>query len=744
MDKKKKTYTKATQKKKRKLFIFHKKYWAILIPIAIIVGLFYYYILRDLPSPTKLSSNQIPQSTQIFDRHDTLLYTVYGKRNQTFVPLTTIPNTVQKATIAIEDRSFYAHGPIDIRATIRALYETVFKKQTQGGSTLTQQLVKNTLLETNERTILRKMREATLAFATEVIYPKNKILEMYLNQTPYGGTAYGIEAASLTYFGKHTKQLNLAESALLAGLPQSPTTYSPFGAHPELAKYRQLQVLDAMQEQGYITKQQRNQAVNEQLRYQKFGKQILAPHFVLWVKQLLEDKYGEKFVEEGGLQVKTSLDLQLQNYAQASVAAEVAQVAGDHVTNGAALITNPGTGEILAMVGSKDYYDPSGGNVNIVISKNRQPGSAMKPFNYAVGLMNGYTAASTFIDEPTCFPDQGGKQYCPRNYNGSYTGLQTMRNALGNSLNIPAVKMLKANGIDAFIATASAMGITTLNDPRGYGLSLTLGGAQVSMLDMVTAYGVLANGGYRVDIQPILKITDRNNKVLEEYHPPSSPIFGKKVLPPGVAYIISDILADNNARLIDFGPNNELRIDKKYVSAKTGTTNNFRDNWTFGYTSKYVVGVWVGNNDNSPMNGLASGITGAAPIWHDLMSHLLENENPQRPQPPSDVAQSFVCNGAAPTTASSSNSGSTTPGSNPTPSTCSGRNEYFIKGTEHKNTGGYSTEKVWIDKTTGAQGAPGQTDNIELRDETFVTDPGGEKYCLSCAHPTPSPTGTPR
>ncbi len=737
MDKNKKTYTKSQTKKKRKFFLLRKRYWAILIPLGLLIGIFYYYILRDLPSPSKLSSDQIPQSSQIFDRHGTLLYTIYGKRNQTFVPLNKIPKTVQQATIAIEDKDFYNHGAVDFRGVARAFIETVFHKQTQGGSTLTQQLVKNTLLETNERTLLRKVRELVLSIATELVYSKNKVLEMYLNQIPYGGTAYGIEAASLTYFGKHSNQLDIAESALLAGLPQSPTTYSPFGAHPELAKYRQIEVLKAMEDQRYISRAEEQKAEKEELHYQNFGSQIKAPHFVLWVKQLLEEQYGADLVEKGGLQVTTSLDFPLQEYTQATVAAEVAKVASSHVSNGAALITKPGTGEILAMVGSKNYFDQEGGNVNITIINRRQPGSSMKPFNYAVGLIKGYTAATTFVDEPICFPDQGGKPYCPHNYDGGYHGIQTMRNSLGNSLNIPAVKMLKANGIDAFIATASALGISTLNDPRGYGLSLTLGGAQVSMLDMVTAYGVFANGGYRVDLHPILKVTDRNGKIVDEYHPPSSPIFGKQVLPPGVAFIISDILADNGARLIDFGPDNELKIGKKYVSAKTGTTNDFRDNWTFGYTPTYVVGVWVGNNDNSPMNGLASGITGAAPIWHDLMAHLLEKQNPVRPQPPSNVIQHFACDGPAPSPAPDNGSGQTAPVS------CAGHNEYFIKGTEKNNKTTYSTENVWVDKSTGAQGAPGQTDNLELRPETFVTDPSGDKYCLSCAHPTPVPTAPP-
>lgn len=427
--------------KRRENYFFCKKDIGLFLSLSFFwEAFFYYYILRDLPSPTKLSSDQIPQSSQIFDRHGTLLYTIYGKRNQTFVPLNKIPKTVQEATIAIEDKDFYKHGAVDFRGVARAFIETVFHKQTQGGSTLTQQLVKNTLLETNERTLLRKARELVLSIATELVYPKDKVLEMYLNQIPYGGTAYGIEAASLTYFGKHANQLDIAESALLAGLPQSPTTYSPFGAHPELAKNRQLEVLNAMLAQGYITQAQEQTAAKEDLQYQNFGAQIKAPHFVLWVKQLLEEQYGADLVEKGGLQVTTSLDLPLQEYAQATVAAEVAKVASSHVTNGATLITHPSTGEILAMVGSKNYFDPNGGNVNIVISKNRQPGSSIKPINYAVGLIKGYTAATTFVDEPTCFGNDGQKNYCPHNYDNSWHGLQTMRNALGNSLNIPAVK----------------------------------------------------------------------------------------------------------------------------------------------------------------------------------------------------------------------------------------------------------------------------------------------------------------
>lgn len=425
------------------------------------ISSFYYFILRDLPLPTKLSSTSNPQSTLIYDRNGKLLYNIYDKKNQIFIPLSSIPKYMQEATISIEDKSFYQHGAVDFKGIARAFLSIVLHRQLQGGSTLTQQLVKNSLL-TQEQTILRKVKEVVLAFATEAVYSKSQILEMYLNQTPYGGTSYGVEAASQAYFGKHAKDLDLAESALLAGLPQAPTQFSPFGAHPEEGKDRQIEVLQAMQDSGYITKTQEQTAEKEDLKYKKFTNEIEAPHFVLYVKDLLIAKYGQKLVEEGGLKVVTSLDLDIQNYAQSAVADEVDKLPTYyHVTNGASLVTNPANGEILAMVGSKDYFDNAiAGNVNITTAL-RQPGSSIKPINYAVGLLNGYNAATTFIDKPICFPNQGGQNYCPLNYDGKWHGLVQMRYALGNSLNIPAVKMLELNGVNAMVATASAMGITT-------------------------------------------------------------------------------------------------------------------------------------------------------------------------------------------------------------------------------------------------------------------------------------------
>jgi len=709
--------------------IKHKKWLAVGILILFAFA-FYFFILRDLPLPTKLSSSSNPQSTLIYDRNGKLLYNIYDKKNQSFIPLTQIPKYMQEATIAIEDKSFYQHGAVDFRGIARAAFSIIVHRQVQGGSTLTQQLVKNSLL-TQEQTVLRKVKEVVLAFATEIIYSKSQILEMYLNQVPYGGTAYGVEAAAEYYFGIHAKDMDLAESALLAGLPQEPTEYSPFGAHPEEGKDRQIEVLNAMLDQKYITKTQEQTAQNEVLKYKKFSNEIEAPHFVLYIKDLLIAKYGEKAVEEGGLKVITSLDLNIQNFAQAAVADEVDKLPDYyHVTNGSALVTQPGTGEILAMVGSKDYFDAKiDGNVNITTSL-RQPGSSIKPINYAVGVLNGYNAATTFIDQPICFPNQGGQNYCPLNYDGKWHGLVQMRYALGNSLNIPAVKMLELNGVEAMTATASAMGITTFTQPERYGLSLTLGGAEVKMVDMATAFGVFANSGYRIDLHPILKVTDKTGKVLEKYTPPLSPIFGKKVLPDGVAFIISDILADNGARLMEFGDNSELKIPGQTVSVKTGTTNDFRDNWTIGFTPSFLVAAWVGNDDNTPMSGLVSGITGAAPIWNDIMTNLLKGRSPEPISRPAGVIQKAVC----------SDTGlATTAGA----AGCPTRFEYILKGTENTR-GQITTGDTQIDKTTQDLPAKGQTDNLDTKTETVYTDPTGDKFCMTCPHPSLlSPTPTP-
>ncbi|KKR26399.1 MAG: Penicillin-binding protein, 1A family, partial [Microgenomates group bacterium GW2011_GWC1_39_7] len=455
MQPKKNSIIKTLKLSKKKILVF-------IFFVAALVASFL-FVLKDIPESATIGANNYPQSTKIYDRNGKMLYTFYTTKNQTFVSLDKISENLKKATIAIEDRDFYKHGAIDLRGITRAFIYTVFKKQVQGGSTITQQLVKNSLL-TPERTITRKIKEIILAFVVEGVYSKDKILEMYLNQVSYGGTAWGVEAASYVYFDKPVERLNLAESAFLAALPEAPSIYSPFGSRPELGKKRQLEVLRRMEEQKYITKDQRREAGEFQLKFSKIQNKISAPHFVFYVKALLVQKYGARAVEQGGLNVTTSLDLDLQNYAQASVAAEISTLERMNVTNGAALIAKPGTGEILAMVGSKDYFDEENdGNVNVVLAK-RQPGSSIKPINYAVGLIKGFTAATPFVDEKTCFPNPGRAPYCPLNYDGKFHGVVQMRFALANSFNIPAVKMLKANGLEAMMATASAMGIKTFED----------------------------------------------------------------------------------------------------------------------------------------------------------------------------------------------------------------------------------------------------------------------------------------
>ncbi|MEK9175946.1 MAG: transglycosylase domain-containing protein [Patescibacteria group bacterium] len=704
-----------------------KKRYLPLILILIVAILSYFLIFKDLPSPTGLNNPNNPQSSRIYDRNGILLYTIYSNKNRTQLPLEEIPKDVQNATIAIEDKDFYHHGAVDFRGIARAFVSTTINKQIQGGSTLTQQLVKSTLLSP-EQTVKRKIKEIVLSFATETLYSKPQILTMYLNQIPYGGTAYGIEAGAQTYFGKNAKDLNLAESAVLAGLPQSPTLFSPFGAHPELAKERQELVLQRMREQGYITNDQEKKAKAEKLVYKNISNNIKAPHFVLYIKDLLEKKYGDRFVEQGGLTVKTTLDYDMQQFAELAVASEVAKLKFAHVTNGAAVVTDPAHGDILALVGSKDYFDASiDGNVNIALAL-RQPGSSIKPINYAAGFINGYNPATIFVDKEICFPASTGAAYCPKNYDGKFHGVVSLREALASSLNIPAVKMLKLNTVQSMIATASAMGISTFKDPQRYGLSLTLGGGEVTMLDMATAFGVFANKGYRVDLNPIVEVKSANEKIVDKKKP-TSPIFGKRVLPEEVAFLISDILSDNQARSLAFGIASELVIPNQIVSAKTGTTNDYKDNWTIGYTPNYLVTSWVGNNDNTPMGGVVSGVTGAAPIWHEIMAHILQNKKTSVLKPPKNIIRIGICkqSGLLPVAGG----------------TCDIKTEYFIKGKVPKNTDPGKTA-TWVDKTTkDIPKDPKQTDNLEAKDEYVVQDATGDKYCVSCPHPELSPSPTP-
>lgn len=699
-------------------------YWGTVTAILI-------YVLWGIPLPTSLTS-RAPVSTKLLDRKGKLIYEIYAKERRTPVKLSDLPKYVPEATISIEDKDFYKHRGFSASGIARAIYNTVFKQSLQGGSTLTQQLVKNAYL-TQERTPRRKIQEAILTIFVESLYTKDKILEAYLNQIPYGGTAYGIESASELYFGKSAKDLDLAEAALLAGLPQQPTRYSPFGARPELAKERQKSVLNRMAEDGYISLDEAEKARSEELNFAKV-EAPKAPHFALLIKDQLAEKYGETLVEQGGLRVYTTLDLDLQEFAQQAVATEVGKLKKQKVGNGAVLVTRPSTGEILAMVGSKNYFaEDEDGKVNVIFA-NRQPGSSIKPLNYALAIKDKkITAATVLADVPTCFNVIGQSPYCPVNYDGKFHGAVQVRFDLGNSFNIPAVRVIALNGIDNFINFAGQMGITTFKDPANYGLSLTLGGGEVRIYDMATAYGVFANQGIKQPLVSILKVEDYHGKVLEENK--LKELEGDRVLTPDVTFIISHILLDNNARLEAFGPSSFLNVSgHPEVSVKTGTTNDRRDNWTVGYTGQIVVVSWVGNNDNSPMGGAVSGISGASPIWNKVMKNALDkaeegfynpnDEGHAWPRQPKDVVGANICA----TSGLKPSGGPDNPG-------CPLRFEYFLSNTIPDKVDG-ERQDLLIDKVTqsiaGSKTPPEQT---ETQNHPIIRDPLGTIYCLDCPPP---------
>jgi len=616
------------------------------LPLTVII------FLQELPSPKQLSFQQAPLTTKIFDRNGILLYQIYANQNRSLVLLSSVPKYLQEATIAIEDKDFYKNSGVDITAIIRAAIADISGKSLQGGSTITQQLIRSTLL-TPEISIKRKIKEIILAFWADHIYTKDQILEMYFNQIPYGGTAWGAEAASEVYFNSKVSDLDLAQSSFLAGLTSAPTTYSPYAQSPNLWKKRQEEVLAKMEQLKYISPKEKDAALAERLVFNSPQTPIYAPHFVMYVKDLLVKKYGLATVEKGGLQVTTSLDLKIQEMAQKIVASEVEKDVYLNLTNGASVITNPKNGDILAMVGSKDYSGLNSGNFNATTAL-RQPGSSIKVVTYALALSNGFTAATILDDNPVSFAYPNLPTYAPVNYDGKFHGQMSLRTALANSINIPAIKTLSKFGIQNMLVLAKKMGISTWGDSNKYGLAITLGAAETKMVDMAAVYGVLANGGDRVDLNPILKLTDSEGNILEEKTDTS--VTEVQVIDPGVAFIISDILADNNARAMEFGNNSPLNISNHYIPVKTGTSDNKRDNWTIGYTPSFVVVAWVGNNDNSPMSqNLASGITGAAPIWHDIMTYLLSNFSSNGITIPANIMQKD----------------------------CLGRKEYFIKGTEN-------------------------------------------------------------
>ena len=725
----KKHQPRSEKKSKIRSLFKNVRLWKKVLFLGILSAIFS-WLFWGIPLPTKLSKEEVPVSTKLFDRNGKLIYEIYAERKSTPVKLDELPDYIWESTVAIEDKDFYKHYGVSFTGVMRAVYKTLVKQKLQGGSTLTQQLIKNALL-TPERTLKRKIREFALTLVVETIYSKDQILEMYLNQIPYGGTSYGIGAASETYFGKNAKDLTLAEATLLAGLPAAPSYYSPYGAHPELSKGRQEVVLMQMVEEGYIIQEDADKAKEEELKYAEPEK-LRAPHFALWVKNLLAEKYGEATTEKGGLRVTTTLDLELQEFAEVAVATEVAKLKKQNVGNGAALVTRPATGEILAMVGSKDYFaEDEDGKVNIVFAK-RQPGSSIKPLNYALAIKDKKISLSTpLADVPSCFSVTGQKAYCPVNYDGTFHGAQQARFALGNSYNIPAVRVLALNGLENFIDFATKMVITTFTDPKNYGLSLTLGGGEVVPYDMATAFGVFANQGIKQPLISILKVTDWKGKVLEEVNTKEIELTGDRILTSDVTFLISHILHDNNARSAAFGESSYLNVrGHPEVSVKTGTTNDRRDNWTIGYTEYALTLSWVGNNDNSEMSGAVSGVSGASPIWNSIMRKVLDKAeegfyNPEDdghawPKQPQGVVGANVCatTGNLP--------------DNPDSPGCPTRFEYFLKD---KVGAGIETgtKDVQIDKTNGALAYPElPPELIETQNRPFLLDPLGTLVCLDC------------
>jgi len=611
-------------KKKRKWLrrIFKFFLWCGVFGLLFAIGVFAYFA-KDLPSPGKLSKRQVVESTKIYDRTgEHLLYEIHGEEKRTTIPLKEMGETIKAATLAAEDQTFYQHHGIQFKAIARAaIYDLLGRKVSQGGSTITQQLIKNTVL-TPERTFTRKVKEVILSVELEQKFSKDEILEMYLNEIPYGSNAYGIQAAAQTFFGKNAKELGLAESALLAALPKAPTYYSPYGPHTEELKSRQEYILDQMQKMGYITPSEAQTAKEFDViaEIKPFQESIQAPHFVMYVKEQLVNKYGEKQVEEGGMKIYTTLDWEKQQIAEEAVKKGVANNAKYKASNAALVAIDPKTGQILAMVGSRDYFDKSiDGNVNVAL-RDRQPGSSFKPYVYATAFKKGYTPDTILFDVETNFGTKD-QPYIPQNYSNKFSGPVKMKEALARSLNIPAVKTLYLAGVQNSINTARSMGITTLQNPNRYGLALVLGGGEVKLLDHVNAFGTFAASGIRHDKTAILKIVDSKGNVLEEYKNSE----GERVLSQDICAKIDAILSDNNLRAPVFGSNSPLRFDSRPVAVKTGTTNEWRDAWTVGYTPNLAAGVWAGNNDNAPMTPGADGVFVAAPIWREFMEKALSN-----------------------------------------------------------------------------------------------------------------------
>ncbi|MBP6949090.1 MAG: penicillin-binding protein [Candidatus Pacebacteria bacterium] len=621
-------YTRKTRAKNK----FFKELLLLGLSLSVILfALFIVWISTiQLPDFNNFENRYIANSTKIYDRTGKIvLYNIHDNIKRTEVPLSEMSIFVQQATIAIEDAHFYEHFGFRPTSFIRAALANVISGgYSQGGSTLDQQVVKNALL-TREKTITRKLKEIILSIKLDRELPKDTILQIYLNESPYGGTIYGVEEASLTYFNKHAKDITLTEAAYLAALPQSPTYYSPYGKHVDILEKRKNLVLQRMFELGYITSAEKNASQNETVTFERdLSNSGKALHFVMYIKEYLVEKYGEDVVQNGGLKVITTIDYDMQKKLE-EIVKEGAFINEKKfkARNAAAIASDPRTGQILSMVGSRDFFDTEiPGQFNITTAL-RQPGSSIKPIVYAAAFALGYTPETVLFDVPTQFStlcDAYGKPlkegtdksvcYMPENYDGISRGPISLRNALAQSLNIPAVKILYLTGLKNAVSLAQAMGLSTINDPSRYGLSMVLGGGEITLLELTNAYGVFANNGIYHKPQGILEVRDSDNTLLEKFSSEE-----KEVLSPAVTSLISSVLSDQTAKIAAYGANSPFYFGERPVASKTGTTNDYRDVWIIGYTPSVVIGMWGGNNDNTSIDKKVAGLV-LAPIWRKAMS----------------------------------------------------------------------------------------------------------------------------
>jgi len=603
--------------------------FCFLLLILCVGASFVVYFFFDTPR-AELTHRKVAQTSIIYDRTgEHMLYEMHGEENRKVLSHNEIPDVIRLATVIVEDDNFYSHHGIDFISILRAIKANLQESDlSQGASTITQQLARNAFL-TREKSWERKMKEIALAFKIEMKYSKDEILDFYLNEIPYGSNAYGIESASQIFFGKSAKDLTIDEAAMLAALPKATTTYSPYGNKTNLLVARQKFILEKLKEQADA---EGKKSVEEAIEIDTLAKvtplreEIEAPHFVFYVKEQLEKNYDKEAIEEGGLKIYTTLDYDLQKTGESIVKNYVSENGNKYgFSNGALVAIDPKTGDILTMVGSRDYYDTAiDGKVNVAV-ETRQPGSSFKPIVYAKAFEKGFQPETMLFDAPTSFgPDGTGKEYTPQNYSGNFNGLVSMRQALAGSLNIPAVKTLYLGGVSETIELAQRLGINSLVRKSDYGLSLALGGGEVALVEETGAFSVFANDGKKNPIRSITKIimNDGEEKITE--------LQEKLVIDPQVSRKVASIMSDNKARSYVFGSNNPLNIPGKTVAAKTGTHQDFRDAWTVGYTPSVAVGVWVGNNDYSPMKGGSDGIYVAAPMWRKFMDHVLANRQDEK------------------------------------------------------------------------------------------------------------------